>query len=455
MKIVVLNGSPKGGQSVTMQYVKHMQKGFGDVEFEVVDAAHDIRQIENKAGRFDEIVAQVRAADGVLWAFPLYVFTVHANYMRFIELVNERGAGDAFRGKHAAALSTSIHYYDHTAHRYMRAVCEDLGMKYAGFFSAEMNDLLYRAQREKLEHFTKSFIRHIENRLPLHRLYAPVRPEIKPYSPGAAGQPADNAGLRALLITTGETGNLEKMTDRLVHAFSSPVEVVDLKTADIKGGCLGCLKCGFDNVCAYDGSDDIREIYDGKIKNADIVIFAVNLSGRYFSSRYKTFVDRRFMHTHIPLMEGKQVAWVVSGPLGQNANVLEIMEAHTEMDRANLTGVVTDECGDSARIDALIDGLAAELVGNARAKYVQPRTFLGIGGTKIFRDDVYGRLRFVFQADHRYYRKHGVYDFPQKDVGTRLTNAFMMLLTKIPAIKKQIREDMTKHMVEPYERANG
>jgi hypothetical protein len=55
---------------------------------------------------------------------------VHGNYKRFIELITERGVQDAFAGKYTATLSTSIHFYDHTAHNYMHAVCDDLNMKY-------------------------------------------------------------------------------------------------------------------------------------------------------------------------------------------------------------------------------------------------------------------------------------------------------------------------------------
>ena len=72
--------------------------------------------------------------------------------------------------------------------------------------------------------------------------------------------------------------------------------------------------------------------------------------------------------------------------------------------------------------------------------YIKPSTFLGVGGLKIFRDDIWGRLRFVFQADHRYYRKHGIYDFPQKNKAIRETNKAMFSLTKNPEMKEAVRK---------------
>jgi len=82
--------------------------------------------------------------------------------------------------------------------------------------------------------------------------------------------------------------------------------------------------------------------------------------------------------------------------------------------------------------------LAERLIRFAREGYMKPTTFLGIGDAKIFRDDIYGRLRFPFQADHKSYRKRGMYDFPQKDCKSRITNSMLMLLTKIPSTRKEI-----------------
>jgi multimeric flavodoxin WrbA len=52
----------------------------------------------------------------VLWAFPLYYLLVASQYKRFIELIFENNSTAAFKGKYAAVLTTSINFYDHTAH---------------------------------------------------------------------------------------------------------------------------------------------------------------------------------------------------------------------------------------------------------------------------------------------------------------------------------------------------
>ena len=71
MKIAVLNGSPKGQISVTMQYVHFLEQIFPEIEFKYFDVALKIKKLEKDNKTFQEIIAEISAADAVLWAFPL------------------------------------------------------------------------------------------------------------------------------------------------------------------------------------------------------------------------------------------------------------------------------------------------------------------------------------------------------------------------------------------------
>jgi NAD(P)H-dependent FMN reductase len=105
MKIVVLNGSPKGMTSVTMQYVRFLQKGFPQHAFTIFIVCQNIKKFEGDQTVWREVI---EAGDVVLWATPVYVFLVPGPYKRFIELVIERGTQAAFKGKYAAILTTSV-----------------------------------------------------------------------------------------------------------------------------------------------------------------------------------------------------------------------------------------------------------------------------------------------------------------------------------------------------------
>ena len=107
MKIAVLNGSPKGETSVTMQYVSFLEKSFPEDKFMYIHAAQRCTAFEKNKDAFGEILDEVAGADLVLWAFPLYFLTVHSGYMRFIELIRERGLTEVFSKKPAAASMKS------------------------------------------------------------------------------------------------------------------------------------------------------------------------------------------------------------------------------------------------------------------------------------------------------------------------------------------------------------
>lgn len=152
-------------------------------------------------------------------------------------------------------------------------------------------------------------------------------------------------------------------------------------------------------------------------------------------------------------MRGKQLGFIISGPLSQVPNLRQALEGYFEVQQAGIVDFVTDECGDSARIDALLLSLAKQLVRSAEDGYAKPAGFLGVGGKKVIRDDIYGRLRFPFRADHNFFKKNGLYDFPQKDVTSRMTNSMMMLLTRIPWIRKEIyTKRMKTEMVKPLQK---
>jgi multimeric flavodoxin WrbA len=457
MKITVLNGSPKGETSVTMQYVRYIQKAFPQHDLDTAHVAQRIKKIARDEQTFQGIVEKVQSSDGVLWAFPLYILHVHGNYKRFIELIWERSAQDAFEDKHAAALSTSIHFFDHTAHNYIHAICDDLGMRFAGSFSAEMQDLLKDEGRAKLVTFADGFFEAIEMNAPTPRAYLPVTLREFDYTPGPEKSPVAANGKKVFVVTDAEPRqtNLTRMVERFAAALSGDVEVINLHVIDIKGGCLGCLKCGYDNQCAYVDRDGFIDFYNTKLKTADIIVFAGAIKDRYLSSLWKTFFDRSFFNTHAPSLIEKQFGFIISGPLGQIPNLREILEAWVQIQRSNLVGFVTDEPDgnrdSSAAIDGLLHELARRLVRCADAGYIQPQTFLGVGGIKVFRDDVWGKLRIPFQADHQAYKRLGVYDFPQKDLKTRLLNALVVPLFRIPKVREEFTKNIKKGMIQPYQ----
>jgi len=445
MKIVILNGSPKGEFSITLQYVHFIQKKFPQYELKIIHVSKHIKKLEKDGNAFEEIIDEVRSSDGVLWAFGVIVLAVPSQYMRFIELISERGMEDAFKNKYTAVLSTSIHFFDHTAHNYMRAVCEDLNMKYVEAISFDLIDLKKENERENLIIFAENLFKAIEKKIITSRLFKPMAFSNFVYQASLPENKIDTKGKKVVILTDAYdcNTNLGKMIDRFRQSFAKKIEMIDLNDIDIQGGCLGCMRCGYNYNCVQ--KDEFTDFYNNRVRTADIIIFAGTVRGRYLSSKWKIFYDRAFFWNHTPSLVGRQLGYLISGPLSQTHNLIQILEASsTARQDANHVDIITDECENSTEIDAQLQSLAERLVSYSEKGYIRPQDFLAVGGHKVFRDNIWGRLRMIWQADHRYFKKHGKYDFPQKEFKIMIFNPIMLLLTKIPKFRKYFYANITK-----------
>jgi multimeric flavodoxin WrbA len=451
MKIAVLNGSPKGQISVTLQYVSFLQRKYPEVEFQIFDVALKIKKLEEDDKFFEDTIAQIAAADAVLWAFPLYFFLVSSQYKRFIELVFERDSISAFRGKPVAVLTTSIKFFDHTAHNYLRDICGDLEMKFFGSYSAEMYDLFKSKERRRLALFGQMYIQAIKDGSGTIVSAKRLTNQSVTYETALIPK-IDTDGKKVLILVDDFAGNpnLRPMLENFQKAFSPTATLLQLKDIDIKGGCLGCMKCGLDNSCVYEGKDGFIDFFNEHIKTADVLFFAGAIHDRFLSSLWKCFFDRSFFNGHIPVLKGKQIGFVIAGSFNQLYNLREILEAYAEMMHANLIGFVSDDMGNSQEINQMLQGMATSAIMYSKNGYIQPQKFYGVAGTKIFRDAVFGKLRIVFQADHKYYKENRFYDFPNKNYKWRMINSAILSLTKIPFIRREFVKRMKAEMIKPF-----
>ena len=451
MRIIILNGSPKGEYSNTIQYVKYIMKHRPGHEYKIVEVGQDIKKIEKDPAVFDDIIGKIKDANGILWSFPLYHYSVPSQLMRFIELVSERNSGEAFYDKYATAISTSVHFYDHLAHDYVNAVSEDLGMKYVEGFSAEMSDIMDPEWRRKLLLFFDHFIAMVERQAPVEKKHAPLSGRINEYRAGEVKVPVNMGDKNLVLITDAknEDVNLGRMVEVFKKSIIGSVDVVNLNELNIAGGCLGCLRCGDQNICVY--KDDLRSLYYDKIANADAIVFAGTIRGRSLSSTWKLFWDRSFVNGHCPLATGVQYGFMISGPLRQLPGMREEIESRAQMSGNHLAGIVTDEYDDPEKITALIGQLAADIAWSMNSDYCPPPTYLSVGGHRVLRDLVYS-LGWIFRADERYYKKHGLLDYPQKDYRQRLQSFVMKLLMRIKGVRKQVYMRAKEASVTGYQK---
>ncbi len=451
MKITVLNGSPKGQYSVTIQYVHYIEKKFPQHDLKIINISQRINKIEKDENVFNEIIDEVKSSDGVVWSFPVYYDIVPSQYKRFIELIWEKEAQEAFKNKYAATLSTSAHFSDHTAHMYLTGICGDLDMIFVDHYSAETDDLLKEVERNRLIGFADYYFESIEKKYPTSAQAVPLTYRSFEYIPGKVEKKIDIGDKKILLVTDSDEkeSNLGRMIERFRNLFTGGIEVVNINDIDIKGGCMGCAHCWYDNICVY--NDGYSEFFKSKIIPADILIFAGEIKDRYVSAKLTQFLERSFFNHHKPIFAGKQWGRIFSGPVNQLPHMPDIINIDAECSGANNAGIISDEYGDSAMLDTVIQNFAERLVRLSDRKYIRPLSFLGYGATKIVRDLIW-KIRFILPDDHKYYKENGLYDFPYKDLKAIAIILFITPLIKIPAFRKGLTKNMKTIMIKPYQK---
>ena len=144
---------------------------------------------------------------------------------------------------------------------------------------------------------------------------------------------------------------------------------------------------------------------------------------------------------------GMPVGYIVSGNYSEEYNLQTIVEGRAEVGGNYLLGVATDEFSPNEKLDELAKALDYALEN----KYTQPQNFLGVGGMKIFRDLIW-LMQGMMKADHKFYKKHGQYDFPQKKRGTMLKMYLVGALISSPKLKAKMGNKMNEGMLLPYKK---
>ena len=151
MKILVLNGSPKGDYSITLQTSIYLSKLHPEHEFDFLNVGQRIKALEKD---FSEAEEKMSNADLLVFSYPVYTFLAPYQLHKFISLLKEKGVD--LKGKFATQISTSKHFYDVTAHRYIQDNCQEMGLKFIKVLSADMDDLPLKKGQDEAKAFSNT-----------------------------------------------------------------------------------------------------------------------------------------------------------------------------------------------------------------------------------------------------------------------------------------------------------
>ena len=121
MKILILNGSPKGKYSCTLHTLLYIERLYENHEYKVLNIGQQIKKYERD---MSEALETISWSDLIIFSYPVYTFIAPSQVHRFIELLKENNTD--LSGKYVTQVTTSKHFYDFTAHKYIEDNMFDL-----------------------------------------------------------------------------------------------------------------------------------------------------------------------------------------------------------------------------------------------------------------------------------------------------------------------------------------
>ena len=309
-----------------------------------------------------------------------------------------------------------------------------------------MDDLLTEKGQNEAKMFFEQLIFSCENNIFVTPPSVPEKKEKSIYRPSLPESKKTKDKDVVIVTNCGEDEeNLKGMIKDFRAALPYESRVVNLRDFPFDGGCLGCFGCAVTGKCVYkDGFDDFLRT---KIQTADAMVYAFTISDHYTHSSFKCYDDRQFCNGHRTVTHGTPIAYLISGDYRYEANLRMIVEGRSEVGGNYLCGVATDEEDTASAINSLAKGLSFAI----EKKLSRPANFYGIGGMKIFRDLIY-LMRGMMKADHKFYKKNGIYDFPQKQKGKILQMKLVGALISMPSVQKKMKGKMTDYIIGPYQK---
>ena len=461
MNILILNGSPKGENSITLQTVRFLELLSKKHTFTVLHVGQKIRTFEQN---FSEAKTAIEQADVLLFSYPVYTFIVPYQLHRFIELMKEHNV--CVSGKIVTQITTSKHFYDITAHRFIQENCQELGMNYIRGLSADMEDLPTKKGQEEAKKFWSHFLWSVKQEIYepcyLKNTLPHYKPITIPKDNFSSNVTCANSDLEEKLNTNSSNNTTKKIGDVVIITDTTPdntqlnsmiarfqaklsiqSRIVNITDYPFKGGCLGCFHCATNGVCIY--KDGFDAFLRDNIQKADAIIYAFTIKDHSMGSQFKLYDDRQFCNGHRTVTMGMPIGYLISGNYSEEQNLQMILEGRAQVGGNILAGIATDEKDPNTAIDQLALSLEYAL----KHKNTQPQNFYGVGGMKIFRDLIY-QMQGMMKADYRFFKKHGQFDFPQNKKGTIL--AMYLVGAMLSSKKAKMGNKMTEGMLAPYKK---
>ena len=427
MNILIINGSPKGKNSITLHTCLYIRKHFPDYNYRVIHAASMIRSLEKD---FTKAIRMLETADLIIFSYPVYTFLVPSQLHRFIEIMKDNIACGKLKlsGKYCTQITTSKHFYDTTAHDFIEDNARDMGLKIINGLSADMEDLTSEKGRREALGFFKHVTWTINEKA---NISTPLN------------------ALKDVVIVADlapDDDKLGEMIDEFQENAGGSCKLVNIHDFNFRGGCISCFNCSTDGTCIY--TDGFQELLRNDIQTGKAIVIAFSVKDHSMGSQFKLYDDRQFCNGHRTVTMGMPFAYLINGNISNETNLLTVIKARAQVGGNYLAGIASNE---TDMKESVLD-MSRELAFCIDNQYRQSPNFYGVGGMKIFRDLIW-QMQGMMKADYKFYKEHGQLDFPQKEPGKMLAMYAVGAMMGSDWFKKQAGNKMTEGMLAPYKKA--
>ncbi len=364
MIVAVLNASPHGEYSATLQHVRFLATRSPGDEVRVLHVGSEVETYCQPGEAWQRLLDTIAQSHLLLVCFPVYLAMAPAQLVRLLESLRAEG-GDCLRGKPVALLCTGEGFGIPLALRSLRGALETRGCLPVGEWAGEPDGFLRPEGQGRLLAFWQELHWAVERGM--GQAATGGEPSGYVYSPtgsarlGIPDQVSKTTGRSTVLVTDCERehASLRSMINTFKLLYPLTIREVSISSFYGARGCIGCNRCAHSRRCIH--ADGFEDLIENHLKPADALAFAAPVAGRLIGSAWKVIFDRLLMTGRWEATRGKPAGWLLSGALSREGALCDWLQAVGGAQGLALVGMASDEAAEDLQVTDNLLQLAERL----------------------------------------------------------------------------------------------
>ncbi len=442
MRVIVISGSPKGNESLSLNFVKYLEKLNKDIIFEILEIGKYSKVLEKNKDFFISYINAIDRSDLIIWCTPVHTLTVSHSIISFIELINKNKKKINFKNKYATSILTSINFFDTTAEDYLRLISESLSMKYIKGYFINSSEKLTQELKDGFQQYFKNTVYKVKNKYNCEKRFH-LHPSKKyPYNPTPYLEQREiELELNAIIITDHkEDSNIEKMIFNFQRYANFNTKIINLNKIDKSIN----HSFKFDSILKsisgnYEYSSSDINFFENEYTKADLVVWAIDIKNHLFSENWKIFIDKCFYYDYKNLKKNQNFGIFISGEYSNEPVLYKFLNQYISITKKNCMTIITDSDKSNREITKSIKDFT-ELIENKDFINLKPqKDFYSISSKKILGDFIFNN-RHIFDEDNKLAKDLGLYHNSNNSIFFKIKVIIFKILYTNKKLKKSILE---------------